>query len=106
MKELRPLASLKKRAQYRKPGYLERCLELGQLDQATQMVRFKPEAWMKIREEFKLGFGDAVHAIAGPIGRAIHWPCLKGDGTIDLKPDSPCDRARTSLNTVGETLDF
>jgi hypothetical protein len=104
MKELRPLASLKKRAQYRKRGYLERCLELGELDEATQMVRFTPENWLKIREEFKLGLGDAVHAIAGPIGRVIHWPCLKSDGTIDLKSGSPCDRARNRINTLGETL--
>jgi len=104
MKELRPLASLKKRAQYRKPGYLEQCLQLGQLDEATQMVRFTPKAWLKIREEFKLGLGDAIHAIAGPIGRAIHWPCLKGDGTTELKSGSPCERARSRLNTVGETL--
>src|ERR1700722_2029940 len=100
MKELRPLASLKKRAQYRKPGYIERCLELGELDEARQMVRFPPEAWLKNRAEFKLGLGDAIPAIAGPIGRAIHWPCMKGDGTTDLKPDSPCDRARIALNTV------
>jgi hypothetical protein len=104
MKELRPLTSLKKRAQFRKPGYLERCLELGELDEATQMVRFTPENWLKIRAEFNLGLGDAIHAIAGPIGRTIHWPCLKGDGTTDLNPGSPCEGARRRLNTFGETL--
>ena len=46
------------------------------------------------------GLGDRVHAIAGPIGRAIGWPCLKGDGSTDLKPGSPCDRARNFLNKI------
>jgi hypothetical protein len=100
VKEIRPLASLQKTARRRKPGYLERCLELGQLDPATQTVHFTPEAWLKIRQEFKLPLGDAIHAIAGPIGRALRWPCMKGDGTIDLKPGSPCDRARNGLNNV------
>jgi hypothetical protein len=100
MREYRPLASLKKTARHRKPGYLERCLQLGQLDRETQLVHFTPENWLKIRQEFKLGLGDAIHAIAGPIGRAVRWPCLKGDGTTDLKPDSPCDRARNGLNSL------
>lgn len=48
----------------------------------------------------KRGLGDRVHAVAGPIGRAIHWPCMKGDGTTDLKPGSPCDKARNLLNKI------
>jgi len=98
--EIRPLASLKKTARHRKPGYLQRCLQLGQLDPERQFVHFTPENWMKIRQEFKLGLGDAIHAIAGPVGRALRWPCMKGDGTIDLKPGSPCDRARNGLNRL------
>jgi hypothetical protein len=100
VKEIRPLANLQKTAQRRKPGYLERCLELGRLDPATQTVHFTPVAWLKIRQEFKLGLGDAVHAVAGPIGRALRWPCMKGNGSIDLKPGSPCDRARKGLNGI------
>ena len=46
------------------------------------------------------GLGDLVHQIAGPIGRALHWPCLKGDGTTDLKPNSLCDRFRQKLNKL------
>jgi hypothetical protein len=101
MRLRRPIASLQKTAQYRKPGYMERCLELGQLDEATQMVSFTSENWLKIRQEFKLGLGDALHAFAGPIGRAVHWPCMKGDGTTNLKPDSPCHRTKNRLNSVG-----
>jgi hypothetical protein len=100
MRLIRPLSSLQRSARHRKPGYLERCLELGQLDKMTGTVHFTPESWLKIRQEFKLGLGDAIHALAGPIGRAVHWPCLKGDGTIDLKPDSPCERARSRLNSI------
>ena len=48
----------------------------------------------------KIGLGDLIHKIAGPIGRRIHWPCMKGDGTIDLKPNSPCAKARNLANKV------
>jgi hypothetical protein len=48
----------------------------------------------------RLKLGDAAHAILGPIGRAIHWPCLKGDGTTDLKPGSPCAKAIDKLNAL------
>lgn len=120
MKELRPLKSLQAKAAKRKPGYIEACLSLGQLDPQTQMVKFSPEAWLKIRQQFKLDrprracpinlrakppqprfkLGDALHKVAGPIGRAINWPCMKGDGTTDLKPGSPCERLRDSLNRM------
>lgn len=53
---------------------------------------------------FSGGLGDLVHKAAGPIGKAIRWPCLKGDGTTDLKPGSPCDRARKKLNQVGNKI--
>ncbi len=112
-RELRPLASLKATAARRKPGYLDACLSLGQLDQSAGMVKFTPENWLKIRQEFALpkapvasavpktvGLGDAIHKVAGPIGRRLKWPCLKGDGTTNLKPGSPCDKARKLLNKL------
>ena len=46
------------------------------------------------------GLGDAIHQVAGPIGRALGWPCLKGDGSTDLKPGSPCDKLRSALNNL------
>jgi hypothetical protein len=49
-----------------------------------------------------LGWGDKLHRVLGPIGRAIHWPCMKGDGTTDLKPGSPCDKGRTFLNDISQ----
>jgi hypothetical protein len=57
-------------------------------------------AQKKAVEERKMGFGDRAHQVLGPIGRAIHWPCLKGDGTTDLKPGSPCDKLRQKLNAL------
>jgi hypothetical protein len=48
----------------------------------------------------KIGLGDLIHKLAGPVGRAIHWPCMKGDGTTDLKPGSPCAKARNLANKV------
>jgi hypothetical protein len=47
-----------------------------------------------------LRLGDKVHAILGSIGRAIHWPCMKGDGTTDLKPKSLCGYLRQTLNNI------
>ena len=46
------------------------------------------------------GLGDRVHAILGPLGKFIHWPCLKGDGTTDLKPKSLCNYFRITLNKI------
>jgi hypothetical protein len=48
----------------------------------------------------RMGWGDALHRIAGPIGRALSWPCLKGDGTTDLKPGSPCANAKDKLDQI------
>ena len=47
-----------------------------------------------------LGLGDVIHKVAGPIGRAINWPCMKGDNTTDLKPGSPCDKLRQAANKI------
>lgn len=46
------------------------------------------------------GLGDMIHSVAGPIGKAISWPCMKGDDTTDLKPGSPCDKVKTTLNKI------
>jgi hypothetical protein len=104
---IRPLSSLKKTAGQRKPGYLEECLRVGKVSgtSGADMVEFTPDQHAYLRSRFSLepakgGWGDAVHRIAGPIGRAIHWPCMKGDGTTELKAGSPCDRARNLLNKL------
>ena len=38
------------------------------------------------------------------IGQAIYWPCLQrdanGNPTLNLKPGSPCARARALLNKL------
>ena len=102
MNIIRPLASLKKTAANRQPGYLEECLRLGKVSGAagSELVEFTPEQHATLRSQFAPGLGDRVHNVAGPIGRAIHWPCMKDDGTTDLKPGSPCDRARNLLNKL------
>jgi hypothetical protein len=95
-------------ANRRRDGYLAACLKAGRISRDGQWMIFDDAAHTKIRLEYnphpppvlKIGLGDALHKIAGPFGRAIGWPCLKGDGTTDLKPDSPCARARRVLNTV------
>ena len=50
------------------------------------------------RKKFKLG--DAVHAIAGPVGRALGVPCIKRDGSTDLIPGTPCYQFRQVLNKI------
>jgi hypothetical protein len=100
-------------AKQRGEGYLEACLKAGKISPDGQWMIFDDAAHTKIRLQYNaqskvgrgerresLALGDLVHKIAGPIGKAIHWPCLKGDGTTDLKPGSPCDRAKKVLNKV------
>jgi hypothetical protein len=108
-------------AQQRGAGYLEACLKLGRVSRDGQWVLFDDQSHAQLRAAFNphralfpslppgegrgegagaggLRLGDLVHKIAGPIGAALKWPCMKGDGTTDLKPNSPCDRARRRLN--------
>ncbi len=114
------ITTLHTAAKTRPPGYLETCLKAGKTSQDGRFVLFDDETYAAIRRQFnpaarrtittghsplapdhsKRGLGDVIHRAAGPIGRAIHWPCLKGDGTTDLRPGSPCDRARRVLNKV------
>ncbi len=109
MNVIRPMSSLAQTALRRKPGYLDACLRLGKVTGAgeSQLVEFTPEQFADIRRTFqisnlksKTGLGDRVHQVLGPIGQAIHWPCLKGDGTTDLKPGSPCDKTKNFLNKL------
>jgi hypothetical protein len=98
-------------AKERKPGYLEACQRQGKVSPDGRWVHFTDEAHARLRRQFTLGrdsveasnrpgLGDRIHKIAGPIGRAVRWPCMKGDGTTALKSGSPCDRARRALNTL------
>jgi hypothetical protein len=105
-------------AKTRRPGYLEACQRAGKISADGQWIIFDNDAHSQIRRKFNplppsipsppgrwqaegpAGLGDLIHKVAGPIGRAIKWPCLKGDGTTDLKPGSPCDRARRALNNL------
>jgi hypothetical protein len=107
-------------AKQRGEGYLEACLKAGKISPDGQWMIFDNDAHTKIRVQYnphrtislplpleegrgegiRLRLGDALHKIAGPIGKAIHWPCMKGDGKTDLKPGSPCARARRALNKV------
>ena len=113
-----PLKKIHAAAPARQPGYLEECLRLGKVtgEGAAALIEFTPEQFADVRRRFALKaegrsqnaefslqtstfrLGDAVHRLAGPIGRALHWPCLKGDGTTDLKAGSPCDKMRKMLN--------
>jgi len=109
------IGRLQNAAGSRKPGYLEAHMKRGQVVQIRGMpfVQLSDQDYAAIGEEFALvkkavsipfvpkpGLGDAIHRVAGPIGRAIKWPCMKGDGTTDLIPGSPCDRARKLLNKL------
>jgi hypothetical protein len=110
------IADLHAVAKQRGDGYLEACVKFGRISRDGQWMIFDDATHSKIRLQYnphrtislplpggqggRIGVGDAIHKIAGPIGKAIHWPCLKNDGTTHLKPDSPCARARRWLNKV------
>ena len=71
---------------------------------STDSEMAKMRDWLKANRpkpgETPIGLGDKVHRVLGPVGALIRWPCMKGDGTIDLKPGSPCDNGRTFLNEL------
>jgi len=96
-------------AKQRGDGYLAACLKAGRISRDGQWMIFDDAAHTKIRLQYNphpaapgAGLGDIIHKVAGPIARAIKWPCLKGDGTTDLKPGSLCDKRRRRLNELGE----
>jgi hypothetical protein len=125
MRELVPLAGIKRKARFRKPGYVEAYLTLGELDEKTQMVRISPENWLKIREQYRLppaarqspianrksavpgadlrrprlGLGDAIAAIATPIARVLQMDCID-PATGQLKPESGCQHRKDTLNKI------
>ena len=119
------MGRLQTAAAARKPGYIDAHMKAGKIVQirGIPFVQLGDADYTAIGKEFALpvkgrdgspsrppapptaapatgGLGDAIHKVAGPIGRAIKWPCMKGDGTTDLKPGSPCDRARKLLNKL------
>jgi hypothetical protein len=98
-----PRAEIERASNGRPPGFVDECLRIGKPieDGENQLVEFTAEQMADLRERFpKPGLGDRIHAIAGPIGRKIGWPCMKGDGTTELKPGSPCAKARKALNKI------
>jgi hypothetical protein len=105
-------------ARARKPGYMEALMSKGQqvkgplgdylilsdADHAAIGDAFaiipKPPKKTFAPSPPGQGLGDKLHSVLGPIGRAIHWPCMAADGTTNLKPGSPCDNARKALNNI------
>ena len=41
--------------------------------------------------------GDKIASVATPIARALGLPCIDPE-TNDLRPDSPCAKAKANLN--------
>ena len=68
MKELVHLSVLRAAAPRRKPGYLDECLRLGQLDKNTGLVRFTPENWLLLRQRFRAD--PALPSLATMAGNA------------------------------------
>jgi hypothetical protein len=88
-------------------GFTSACKSAGVISQDGQWVTMTNQQWREIafpKPKQSIALGDLVHKVAGPIGQAIHWPCnerdAKGNVTANLRPDSPCARARNLLNKV------
>lgn len=47
----------------------------------------------------RLGLGDAVAAVATPIARALHLPCID-PATKQLRPESGCAKRKARLNAA------
>lgn len=92
-RELRPLASLRKRSSKRAPGYLERCIELSDrvVINGIEFRRFTPENWLKIKYEFALpSFMQQARNVIGAAGR-VAFACLNGKPIIrDQQEQAAC----------------
>ena len=80
---------------------------VGAISNDGQWIKVTVEQWISTmipQPSQKTGLGDLVHKVAGPIGQAIHWPCnerdSQGNVTTNLRPNSPCAKAREMLNKV------
>jgi hypothetical protein len=102
----------------RPPGFTKVCLDHASYDRSTELVKFTIEGWLVVNQWVRtqpipgtatvsvapkgvppFGFGDAVAAIATPIARALHMPCID-PATGQLRPDSDCQKRKTSLNKI------
>jgi hypothetical protein len=106
------IATIHAVAKHRKPGYLAACLNAGRRN--GEWLEWPDDVHQALRARFQISnlkseipnsapcprLGDCIHKIAGPIGLLLHWPCLKGGGTTDLRPGSPCARIQARLNTI------
>jgi hypothetical protein len=108
------IADIHRIAGARKPGYLD-AIMAHSIPHPTHrgIVLISDHDYRALAAQFALaprprrdrqprvhGLGDKIHRVLGPIGRAIKWPCIKRDGTTNLIPGSPCDKARQALNKI------
>lgn len=118
MKEILQLAGIDSREKsgLRPRGYLDKCLELGELDRKNGQVKFTPQNWLRVRQWVKdhsavpdrvpgadlpsgIGLGDIVGGIATPIARALKLDCID-KSTGELKPESRCQKRKNWLNSL------
>ena len=106
LKSVKSLESLESKGAL-PPGFTAACKAAGILSQDGQWVTLTEDQWGAIafaQPSQKTGLGDLVHKVAGAIGQAIHWPCnerdSQGNVTTNLRPNSPCAKAREMLNKV------
>ena len=99
------ISLIEKAAPFRKEGFKDECFKRGKLIREEKWLEFSDVDHEFIRENYNTkGIGDKAHEVLGPIGKVIHWPCMKGDGTTDLKPGSPCDKGRILLNAAEKKI--
>jgi len=85
----------------RKEGFMDACKgNCVKWDEATGLVEFTEKQRDELKEKYLIGMGERLHGVAGPIGRDVGWPCMKGDGTTDLKPNSPCAKIKNGLDSL------
>ena len=106
------LSEIRAHGDRRPPGYAAALEAAGEPDPDGLHLRIGAAELEAVKERFGVGdcpdcgrgLGDLVHRVAGPIGKALHYPCNERDAdgkpTAELRPGSPCDRARSALNRV------
>jgi len=103
----------------RPPGYTKICLDHAAHDKSTGLVIFTPKAWLAVNQwvrgkdasprrpqtvpgadlRRRPGLGDLVGAIATPIARVLHLPCID-PATRQLRPESRCQKRKDILNKI------
>lgn len=94
--------SLRRRAPKYRSGFIE-AVRAACRAEVNDEVEIDAVVYLNLTKEFSTpprpGLGDLVAAVATPIARALHLPCID-PATKQLRPDSGCAQRKAALNRL------